>query len=121
FWDAFGPTGVLGANVAFIIRARVEGLRDMGMAMSPFNAFMFLQGLETLSLRVERHCENAAKLAAWLKAQPQVAWVNYLGDESHPHHAGAKRYLRPGLYGPMLNFGLQGGFEAAKGFINRVK
>jgi O-acetylhomoserine (thiol)-lyase len=121
FWDAFGPDGVVGANVAFIIRARVEGLRDMGMAMSPFNAFMFLQGIETLSLRVERHSENAAKLATWLKSQPQVTWVNYLGDPAHPYHASAKRHLRPGLFGPMLNFGLKGGHEAAKGFVNRVK
>lgn len=121
FWDVFGPQGVLGANVAFIIRARVEGLRDMGMAMSPFNAFLFLQGIETLSLRVERHCENAAKLAAWLKTQPQVAWVNYLGDSSHPYHGNARRYLRPGMFGPMLNFGLKGGHEAAKSLVNRVQ
>ncbi len=121
FWDAFGPDGVVGANVAFIIRARVEGLRDMGMAMSPFNAFLFLQGIETLSLRVERHSENAAKLATWLKGQPQVTWVNYLGDPAHPYHASAKRQLRPGLFGPMLNFGLKGGHEAAKNFVNSVK
>lgn len=121
FWDVFGPDGVLGANVAFAIRARVESLRDMGPAMAPFNAFLFLQGLETLSLRVERHCHNAAKLAEWLRAQPQVTSVNYLGDPEHPHHATAKKYFRSGLYGSMLNFTLQGGYEAAKAFINKVK
>ncbi|RMF15619.1 MAG: O-acetylhomoserine aminocarboxypropyltransferase/cysteine synthase [Candidatus Dadabacteria bacterium] len=121
FWDTFGPDGVLGANATFIIRARVEGLRDMGMCLSPQNAFYFLMGLETLSLRIERHNENAAKLAAWLKEHPQVAWVNYLGDAEHPYHEQAKRYLRPGLFGSMLNFGLKGGYDAAKKFVDSVE
>jgi O-acetylhomoserine/O-acetylserine sulfhydrylase len=119
FAEVFGPEGPFG-NLAFIIRARVEGLRDWGPALSPFNSFLFLQGLETLSLRVERHCENAMALARWLEEQPVVERVNYLGLESHPHHARARKYLRNG-FGSVLTFGIHGGLEAGKRFINSVE
>ena len=117
--DVFGPKGPFG-NIQFIIRARVEGLRDIGPAVSPFNSFLFLQGLETLSLRVQRHCDNALALARWLERHPQVAWVSYPGLESHPHHARARKYLKNG-FGPVLSFGIKGGLEAGKKWINAVK
>ncbi len=98
FWETFGPGGPFG-NVAFIIRARVEGLRDLGPSLSPFNAFLLLQGLETLSLRVQRHVDNALALARWLERHPCVAWVNYPGLAGHPSHALARRYLRHGFGG----------------------
>ena len=120
FWDVFGTPGTFG-NIAFAIRARVEGLRDIGAAISPFNSFLLLQGLETLSLRVERHNENALKLAQWLEKHPQVEWVAYPGLSSHPYHANAKKYLRNGLFGSILVFGIKGGAEAGKKFINNVK
>ncbi len=120
FWDVFGPDGVLGANAAFIIRARVEGLRDFGPAQNPFGSFLLLQGLETLSLRVQRTVDNALELARWLKEQPQVAWVSYPGLEDHPYHANAKKYLRNG-FGGVLSFGIKGGLEAGKAFISNVK
>ena len=119
FAEVFSPDGPFG-NLAFIIRARVEGLRDWGPALAPFNAFLFLQGLETLSLRVQRHCENALELARWLKAQPLVERVNYLGLEEHPHHQRARQYLRNG-FGSVLTFGIKGGLEAGKRFINAVE
>lgn len=119
FWETFGPQGPFG-NIAFIIRARVEGLRDLGPALSPFNSFLFLQGLETLSLRVQRHVDNTLALAQWLERQPDVAWVNYPGLSSHPSHARAKQYLRHG-FGAVLSFGIRGGEEAARGFISNVK
>ena len=120
FWETFGKDSPFG-NIAFIIRARVEGLRDLGAALSPFNAFLFLQGLETLSLRVDRHCENAAKLAKWLEDDERVEWVWYPGLESHPYHENAKKYLNNGLFGSMLSFGIKGGLEAGKKFINNVE
>ncbi|MHC5774468.1 O-acetylhomoserine aminocarboxypropyltransferase/cysteine synthase family protein [Nostoc sp.] len=119
FQEVFGVGSPFG-NIAFIIRARVEGLRDFGPCLSPFNAFLLLQGLETLSLRVERHVSNALELAQWLEQQPQVAWVNYPGLSHHPHHQRAKKYLRHG-FGGVLNFGIKGGLEAGKAFINHVK
>ncbi|MCE2672020.1 MAG: aminotransferase class I/II-fold pyridoxal phosphate-dependent enzyme [Microcystis sp. 53598_E5] len=119
FYEVFGPSGPLG-NIAFIIRARVEGLRDFGPALSPFNAFLLLQGLETLSLRVDRHVSNAFALANWLKEQPQVQWVDYPGLPEHPYHERAKKYLKHG-FGGVLAFGIRGGFEAGRNFINRVK
>ena len=119
FQEVFGPNGPFG-NIAFIIRARVEGLRDLGPALSPFNAFLLLQGLETLSLRVDRHVSNALALAQWLQQQPQVEWVNYLGLPEHPYHERAKKYLRNG-FGGVLNFGIKGGLEAGRSFINQVK
>ncbi len=119
FADVFGPKGPFG-NIQFIIRARVEGLRDLGPSLSPFNSFLFLQGLETLSLRVQRHCDNALALARWLERHPQVAWVLYPGLESHPHHQRARKYLRNG-FGPVLSFGIEGGLAAGKKFIDGVK
>jgi O-acetylhomoserine (thiol)-lyase len=119
FNDVFGPKGPFG-NIQFIIRARVEGLRDLGPALSPFNAFQLLQGLETLSLRGQRHVDNALALARWLKNHPQVAWVNYTGLEDHPYHQRARKYLRNG-FGGVFTFGIKGGFEAGKKFINAVK
>jgi O-acetylhomoserine (thiol)-lyase len=119
FNDVFGPKGPFG-NIQFIIRARVEGLRDLGPALSPFNAFLFLQGLETLSLRVQRACENTLALARWLERHPQVSWVSYPGLESHPHHARARKYLHNG-FGAVLSFGIKGGLEAGKKFIDGVK
>src|SRR5512133_89244 len=119
FNDVFGPKGPFG-NIQFIIRARVEGLRDQGPALSPFNSFLFLQGLETLSLRVQRHCDNTLALAKWLERHPRVSWVLYPGLESHPHHARARKYLRNG-FGGVLSFGIKGGREAGRKFIDGVK
>ena len=120
FWDVFGPTGVLSANVAFIIRARVEGLRDLGPCQNPFGSFLLLQGLETLSLRVQRSCDNALALARWLEQQPRVSWVSYPGLATHPYHERAQHYLRHG-FGPVLAFGVDGGLEAGQAFVNSVK
>ncbi|HEX7574521.1 MAG TPA: O-acetylhomoserine aminocarboxypropyltransferase/cysteine synthase [Bacteroidota bacterium] len=119
FWDAFGAGSALG-NIAFIIRARVESLRDLGPCQSPFNSFLLTQGLETLSLRIDRHCENALALAKWLKRDPRVEWVLYPGLEDHPYHALAKKYLRPGHYGSIVVFGLKGGLDAGKALIDNV-
>jgi O-acetylhomoserine/O-acetylserine sulfhydrylase len=119
FYEAFGPQSPFG-NIAFIIRARVEGLRDLGPSLSPFNAFLFLQGLETLSLRVQRHASNALELAQWLKQHSKVEWVNYLGLPEHPYHQRAKKYLTNG-FGGVLNFGIRGGREAGRAFIDNVK
>ena len=119
FWEAFGPDSPFG-NVAFAVRARVEGLRDLGPSLSPFNAFLLLQGLETLSLRVQRHTDNALALARWLERHPRVAWVNYPGLESHPSHDLARRYLRHG-FGGVLSFGIRGGREAGRQFIDAVR
>ncbi len=119
FNDAFGPKSSFG-NIQFIIRARVEGLRDVGPALSPFNAFLLLQGLETLSLRVERHGQNALALARWLRTHPSVSWVNFTGLEEHPYHQRARRYLRNG-FGSVFTFGIKGGREAGKKFIDAVK
>ena len=120
FWETFGPDGVLDTNVAFAIRARVEGLRDFGPAQNPFGAFLLLQGLETLSLRVERSCENALALAKWLDAREEVAWVSYPGLASHPYHDRAKKLLTNG-FGAVLAFGVQGGPEAGQAFVENVK
>lgn len=120
FWEVFGKDSPFG-NIAFIIRARVELLRDLGPALSPFNSFLFIQGLETLSLRIERHCENAFKLTKWLENDSRVDWVWYPGLESHPYHENAKKYLNRNLFGSILAFGINGGLEAGKKFINNVK
>ena len=119
FWETFGPEGPFG-NIAFIIRARVEGLRDMGPCSTPFNAFLFLQGLETLSLRVDRHCQNAMTLATWLQQHESVTWVSYPGLADHPYHEQASKYLRGG-FGSVLAFGIKGGAEAGAKFIDSVK
>ncbi len=118
FTDVFNPDSDFG-NIAFAIRARVEGLRDLGAALSPFNAFLFLMGLETLSLRVQRHADNALAVARWLEQHPKVSWVSYPGLTSHPYHANAKKYLRNG-FGGVLSFGIAGGFEAGKRFIDHT-
>ncbi len=120
FNEVFGKGSQFG-NIAFIIRARVEGLRDLGPAVSPFNSFLFLQGLETLSLRIERHGQNALALAKWLEKNPAVEWVSYPGLESHPYHNRAGKYLRNGLFGSILSFGIKGGVEAGKKFVNNVQ
>ncbi len=120
FWQTFGADSAFG-NIAFIVRARVEGLRDFGPALSPFNAFLLLQGLETLSLRMERHCQNALALAQWLQNHPKVSWVWYPGLSSHPTHALAKKYFRPNLFGSIVTFGIKGGKEAGKRFVNKVR
>ena len=119
FWETFGPKGPFG-NIAFIIRARVEGLRDFGPCLSPFNSFLFLQGLETLSLRVQRHNDNAIELAQWLEKHPAVSWVSHPSLPAHPSHALAKKYLRNG-FGSVLTFGIKGGREAGRKFIDSVK
>jgi O-acetylhomoserine (thiol)-lyase len=119
FWEVFGSGGPFG-NIAFAIRARVEGLRDIGATLSPFNAFQLIQGVETLSLRVQRHADNALALAQWLRAHPQVAWVEYLGLPDNLYNAKAKRYLRNG-FGSVLNFGIAGGAKAAQRFIDQVQ
>jgi len=120
FWDTFGPDSPFG-NIAFAIRARVESLRDFGAAQSPFNSFLLLQGLETLSLRTERHCENALKLAKWLQKQEVVDWVSYTGLPDHPYHERAQKYLNPGKFGAVLTFGTKGGFDSAQTFIENVE
>lgn len=119
FWDVFGTDGPFG-NIAFIIRARVEGLRDFGTALSPFNAFQLIQGLETLSLRVERHVENTLALATWLENHPQVEKVNYPGLVSSPYHTLAKKYLKKG-FGGVLSFELKGSKENAIKFIDSLE
>ncbi|MEX0721367.1 MAG: O-acetylhomoserine aminocarboxypropyltransferase/cysteine synthase [Balneolaceae bacterium] len=120
FWEVFGDEGPFG-NIAFAIRARVEGLRDFGSSQSPFNSFLLIQGLETLSLRVERHNENAKKLAEWLTKQDVVEWVNYIGLPDHDYHERAKKYLKNGHFGSVLNFGVKGGYENARTFIENVE
>lgn len=119
FNDVFGSKGPFG-NIQFIIRARVEGLRDFGPAISPFNSFLLLQGLETLSLRVERHVQNTLALAQWLEKHPHVEKVNYPGLESSPHHANAKKYLKRG-FGAVISFEIKGGKENATKFVDHLK
>lgn len=121
FWDVFGENNPLGLpNVAFAIRARTEGLRDFGPAISPFNSFLLLQGIETLSLRVQRTVDNALAVAQWLEAHPKVQKVNYPGLASSPYHALAKKYLRNG-FGGVLSFEIKGSKESATTFINNLK
>ena len=119
YWDTFGNLPGLG-NVAFIFKVRVQLLRDLGPTLSPFNSFLFLQGVETLALRQERHSENALNVALHLKGHPAVAWVNYPGLEEHPSHALAKKYLK-GKYNAILGFGIKGGLPAAKKFIESLE
>ncbi len=120
-WDAFKsfpPAG--GANVAYILKMRLQLLRDIGACISPFNAFMMLQGLETLHLRMPRICENAMKTAEFLAAHDKVAWVNYPGLKTSANHAAAKKYLSGG-FGGLLGFGVKGGYEAGRKFIESLK
>ncbi len=119
FWDVFGTDGPFG-NIAFIIRARVEGLRDYGPAISPFNAFLLLQGLETLSLRVQRTVDNALALAEWLERHPAVEFVNYPGLASSPAHERARKYLRNG-FGGVLSFTIKGSKENATKFVDSLQ
>jgi len=119
FNDVFGSAGPFG-NIQFIIRARVEGLRDFGPALSPFNSFLFLQGLETLSLRVQRHVDNALALAQWLEKHPNVESVNYPGLESNPTYKNAKKYLKNG-FGGVLSFEIKGGKENATKFVDSLE
>ncbi|AWW28731.1 bifunctional O-acetylhomoserine aminocarboxypropyltransferase/cysteine synthase [Echinicola strongylocentroti] len=121
FWEVFGEGNPLGLpNIAFTIRARVEGLRDFGPAISPFNSFLLLQGLETLSLRAERTVENALTLAKWLEKHPKVEKVNYPGLESHAHHTLAKKYLTQG-FGGVLTFEVKGGNEAGEKLVDSLE
>lgn len=119
FWDVFGTDGPFG-NIAFNIRARVEGLRDWGNAISPFNSFLLIQGLETLSLRMERHVENTLALAEWLEQHPAVEYVNYPGLKSSKYHANAVKYLKKG-FGGIITFKLKGEGEKADKLINGLK
>jgi O-acetylhomoserine (thiol)-lyase len=119
FNDVFGSKGPFG-NIQFAIRARVEGLRDFGTAISPFNSFLLIQGLETLSIRMERHVQNTLELAQWLEKHPRVEKVNYPGLESSPHHINAKKYLKKG-FGAVLSFVLKGGKESATNFVDNLK
>jgi O-acetylhomoserine (thiol)-lyase len=109
-----------GANIAYIIKLRVQLLRDVGAAMSPFNAFMFIQGLETLSLRMERHSQNAMAVARFLSDHPKVTWVNYPGMPTHPSYETARKYFRGGCFGAILGFGIKGGAESGKRFIDNL-
>lgn len=119
FWDVFGTDGPFG-NIAFAIRARVEGLRDLGPSQSPFNSWLLLQGIETLSLRVQRTMDNALAVAQWLQSHPDVAGVSYPGLPSSPHHELAKRYLRNG-FGGVLSFEPVGGAERAQAVIDALE
>jgi O-acetylhomoserine (thiol)-lyase len=114
YTEAFG-------NLAYILKARVQGLRDTGAALSPFNAFLLLQGIETLPLRMERHSQNAMQVARFLGEHPKVSWVNYPGLPGHPAYETATKYHREGLFGAILGFGIKGGLEAGKKFIEGVE
>jgi O-acetylhomoserine (thiol)-lyase len=119
YWETFGNFPGLG-NVAFIFKVRVQLLRDLGPTLSPFNSFLFLQGLETLPLRQCKHSENALKVATYLKTNPRVSWVNYPGLTDNSNHKVAVKYLKNG-YGGLVGFGIKGGLEAGKKFIENVK
>jgi O-acetylhomoserine (thiol)-lyase len=116
FVEALKPLG----NIAYIIKARVTLLRDLGTALSPFNAFLFLQGLETIHLRMPRHSENALAVAKYLSQHPKVSWVNYPGLDSSPERDKVKKYLPKGA-GAIVGFGIKGGLEAGKKFINSLE
>jgi O-acetylhomoserine (thiol)-lyase len=119
FWDTFGNFGEMG-NVAFIFKVRVQLLRDVGAALSPFNAWLFLQGLETLFLRQRKHSENAFAVARFLQGHPLVHWVVYPGLPDNPNYAVASKYLKEG-YGALVGFGIKGGLEAGKRFIESAR
>ncbi|WP_318750017.1 PLP-dependent aspartate aminotransferase family protein [Thermaerobacter composti] len=113
YWNDFG-------TLAYVTKLRVHMMRDVGACLSPFNAWLFLQGLETLHVRMDRHCENALALALWLKEHPAVEWVAYPGLPDHPSHHLAQKYLRPGRFGAMIVFGVKGGLEAGRKVIDNV-
>jgi O-acetylhomoserine/O-acetylserine sulfhydrylase len=113
FWDTFGP-------ITFAIRLRVEILRDLGSSLNPFGAFQLIQGIETLSLRAERHASNSLALARWLEKNPHVSWVSYPGLESHPSHELAKKYLKRG-FGGVLSFGVKGSGAAGSQVVDGFK
>ncbi|MEI6247087.1 MAG: O-acetylhomoserine aminocarboxypropyltransferase/cysteine synthase [Verrucomicrobiota bacterium] len=117
-FKAFAPAG--GANIAFIMKMRLQFLRDVGSCLSPFNAFLLIQGLETLHLRMERHCDNAMKVAQYLEAHPKVKWVNYPGLKSSKYHDLAKKYLTNG-FGALVGFGVKSGHEGGSKFINALQ
>jgi len=119
YWDTFKDFAGLG-NVAFVFKARVQWLRDVGATLSPFNSFLFLQGLETLPLRQQKHSANALEVARFLTKHPSVSWVNYPGLENSPNHKIAEKYLK-GQYGGLIGFGIKGGLEPAKKFTQSVK
>ena len=122
YWDVFGkfePFG--GANIAYIIKARVQGLRDLGPAISPFNAWQILQGVETLPIRMERHSSNALKVAEFLSKHPKVTWVNYPGLSSDKNYSLAKKYHKKNLFGAIIGFGVKGGVTEAKKFIDSLE
>ncbi|KAG8699304.1 Homocysteine synthase, partial [Ceratobasidium sp. 395] len=114
FSETFGP-------VAFAVKLRIEILRDLGAALNPFGAFLLLQGLETLSLRAQRHADNALALAQWLEQNPAVSWVSYPGLPSHPSHANAKRLLRAGTFGGVLSFGVKGDANVGSAVVDKLK
>ena len=121
-WDvfkAFEPAG--GANIAYIMKMRLQWLRDTGNCTSPFNSFLHLQGLETLHLRMERHCSNALKVAQFLESHDAVSWVNYPGLSGSAHHAAAKKYFDQGTFGGLVGFGLKGGLDAGRKFIDSLE
>ncbi|MCX8028031.1 MAG: O-acetylhomoserine aminocarboxypropyltransferase/cysteine synthase [Thermodesulfovibrionales bacterium] len=120
YWDTFKDFQGMG-NIAFAMKTRLQFLRDIGACMSPFNAFLFLQGLETLHLRMVRHSENAMKVAEFLSKHKKVSWVNYPGLKTHPTYKLAKRYFKKGLYGAIIGFGVKGGLSAGKKLIDNVK
>jgi len=119
YWDSFKAVPDAG-NLAFVMKARVQWLRDLGAAISPFNSFLLLQGLETLPLRVKQHSENALEVARFLQEHPLVSWVNYPGLPQHASHATASRYLQGG-YGALVGFGIKGGLAAGRRFIEAVE
>lgn len=120
YWQGFAAGAPEGSGAAYIVKARVQLLRDLGPCLSPFNAFLFLQGLETLPLRMERHSANALIVAQWLEEHPDVAWVNYPGLESHPDYSYAREVL-PGGQGAIVGFGVRGGLAAGIRLINSVE
>jgi len=121
YWDLFGNHDkAVAKGCTFTLKIRLQLLRDMGACISPFNSFMIIEGLETLPLRMKKHCENAQQIAEFLENHPKVGWVNYPGLTSHPDHENAKKYLK-GNYGAIIGFGVKGGYEAGKKFINSLK
>ncbi len=108
-------------EAVFGVKCRLDVQRDLGPTMDPFPAFLLLMGIETLSLRAQRHSDNALALAQWFAGHPKVAWVSYLGLDSHPSHELAKKILRPGLFGGMLNFGIKGNAEVGAAVVDALK